>query len=71
MGSKRKFDLELQNYSNKKLKTIKYLKRKFIIAFHEEVKISSQPNKKLKIIDEKKDEIEKYIRWRRDILLYL
>ena len=70
MGSKRKFELELQNYSNKKLKT-KCLKRKFIIAFHEEVEISSQPNKKLKIIDEKKDEIEKYIRWKRDILLYL
>ncbi len=71
MGSKRKFDLELQNYSNKKLKITKYLKRKFIIAFPNKIEISSQPNKKLKIIDEKKDEIEKYIRWRRDILLYL
>ncbi len=71
MGSKRKLELEIQTYSNKKLKIEKCLKRKFIIAFRNENQIFLQQNKKLKIRDEKIDENVKYIRWKRDILLYL
>ena len=68
MSSKRKLDLEIHNYSNKKLKIEKCLKRKFIIAFDKEVEILAfQSNKKFKI----RDENAKYISWRRDILLYL
>jgi hypothetical protein len=70
MGSKRKFDEEI-SLSNKKLKIEKCSKRKFSIAFHKKTEISSHTNKKLKIRDEKMDENAKYIRWRRDILLYL